>query len=154
MSTSKLLTSLFQYKAWANQELFEALKGLGADAHPGERHAAIRLLNHIDVVDRIFAANLQRDRHGYTATNTTETPTLEALRAAVQETDRWSLDYRPKYRRCGWADGVRQRERPVSRNPGKSCVQFLGSEPGPISGKWPSAARHRRGQNRGTCPRY
>lgn len=93
MSTSKLLTSLFQYKAWANQELFEALKGLDADAHPAERHTAIRLLNHIYVVDRIFVANLQRERHAYTATNTTETPTLEALHAAVQETDRWYLEY-------------------------------------------------------------
>lgn len=93
MSTSKLLTSLFQYKAWANRELFEALKGLDADAHPAERHTAIRLLNHIHVVDCIFAANLQRARHGYTATNTPETPTLEALHAAVQETDRWYLEY-------------------------------------------------------------
>lgn len=155
MSTSKLLTSLFQYKAWADQELFEALKGLDADAHPAERHTAIGLLNHIDVVDRIFVANLQRDRHGYTATNTTETPALEALRAAVQETDRWYLNYRPKYRRCGWADGVRQEERPVSRDQEKSsCVRFLESEPGPVSGKFPSAALHQRGQSHGTCLRY
>lgn len=93
MSTAKLLTSLFQYKAWANQELFESLKALDASTQQAERHSAIRILNHICVVDHIFAANLQQERHAYTATNTPETPTLEDLHAAVQETDRWYLEY-------------------------------------------------------------
>ena len=50
------------------------------------------MLNHIHVVDRIFAAHLRGEPHGFEATNTPETPTLEALRAAVRETDRWFVE--------------------------------------------------------------
>ena len=93
MSTSTLLHSLFKYKAWANEELFAELEKLDPAVHESERHAAIRLLNHIYVVDRIFAAHLSSQAHGYTATNTTETPALAELRAAVAESDRWYVAY-------------------------------------------------------------
>jgi len=88
-----LLHSLFRHKAWANEELFTELEKLDPAAHEAERHTAIRLLNHIYVVDRIFAGHLQGTPHGYAATNTPETPTLAALRDAVLASDRWYLDY-------------------------------------------------------------
>ncbi|MCG4452465.1 DinB family protein [Pseudomonas sp. MMS21-TM103] len=81
MSTHSLLASLFQYNAWANHELF------------AELHAALRILNHIHVVERIFVANLQGQAHDYSATNTPETPTLEALHKAMQATDAWYLEH-------------------------------------------------------------
>lgn len=93
MSTSSLLVSLFQYKAWANDELFAELDKLDPLAHGAERHSAIRLLNHIHVVDRIFAAHLSGTVHGFSATNTVETPAFEALRSAVAQTDRWYVEY-------------------------------------------------------------
>jgi uncharacterized damage-inducible protein DinB len=93
MSTNTLLLSLFQYKAWANEELFAELRKLDPEQHASERHAALRLLNHIHVVDRIFAAHLAGQSHAYTATNTPETPTLDALWQAVAECDRWYVDY-------------------------------------------------------------
>jgi uncharacterized damage-inducible protein DinB len=92
MSASTLLLSLFQYKAWANEELFAEVGKLDPVAHQAERHGAIRILNHIHVVDRIFAAHLSGASHGYGATNTPETPSLDALRADVAATDRWYLD--------------------------------------------------------------
>ena len=92
MSTSTLLQSLFRHKAWANEELYAELAKLDASAHAAERHAAIRVLNHVYVVDRIFAAHLTGVAHGYAATNTTETPTLDALRDAVAASDRWFVD--------------------------------------------------------------
>lgn len=93
MSTSTLLQSLFHHKAWANEELYSELAKLDATAHAAERQAAIRVLNHVYVVDRIFAAHLTGAAHGYTATNTTETPTLDVLRDAVAASDRWFVDY-------------------------------------------------------------
>lgn len=93
MSTSTLLTSLFQFKAWANEELFAGLLALSETTHQAERHSAIRILNHIHVVDRIFAGNLQRAAHSFSATNTPETPTLAALHSATRESDRWYLAY-------------------------------------------------------------
>lgn len=93
MSTSTLLLSLFKYKAWANEELFAELEKLDEATHQAERHTAIRLLNHIYVVDRIFAAHLSGTTHGHTATNTPETPTFSGLRAAVVDSDRWYIQY-------------------------------------------------------------
>ena len=93
MSSASLLISLLQYKAWANQELFAELQRLDPHSQQAELHAAIRILNHIHVVERIFVANLQGLAHGYDATNTVATPTLEELQQAVQETDSWYLEY-------------------------------------------------------------
>jgi uncharacterized damage-inducible protein DinB len=63
------------------------MKFLDEKAHPDERHTAIRILNHTYVVDRIFAGNLQRLEHGYTATNATDSPTLGQLELAVKKSD-------------------------------------------------------------------
>lgn len=91
MSTASLLLKLFRHKAWADDELLAQVARLDGASQAAERHAAIRLMNHIHVVDRIFAAHLAGVAHDYTATNTPETPTLEALAAAITETDRWYL---------------------------------------------------------------
>lgn len=93
MSASTLLLSLFNYKAWANTELFTELRKLDPATHHAQRHTAIRILNHIFVVDSIFAAHLTGSPHSYTATNTVETPTLEALHSAVTELDGWYVQY-------------------------------------------------------------
>lgn len=93
MSASTLFQSLFKYKAWANAELFTELEKVDAVTQAAERHTAIRLLNHIYVVDRIFAAHLAGEAHGYTGTNTPETPAFADLRAAVAALDRWYVEY-------------------------------------------------------------
>ena len=87
MSTT-LLQSLFRHKAAINEEFLAVLDTVAA----GDRVDAIRLMNHIHVVDKIFAAHLRGEPHGFAATNTLETPTLEALRVAVRETDRWFIE--------------------------------------------------------------
>jgi uncharacterized damage-inducible protein DinB len=98
MSASTLLLSLFKYKAWANAELFTELQKLDPVTHHAERHTAIRILNHIFVADRIFAAHLSGSPHSYAATNTAETPTLEELHSAVTESDCWYVEYISKLR--------------------------------------------------------
>jgi uncharacterized damage-inducible protein DinB len=91
--SATLLHTLFRYKAWANRETFAALVRLDIEKYPAERHTALRILNHIYVTDRIWVAQLTGKSHGYEATNTPETPTLEALRDAVFDSDQWYLDY-------------------------------------------------------------
>jgi uncharacterized damage-inducible protein DinB len=87
------LESLFAQKAWANNELFNALAAVDASTHANALHTAIRTLNHIHVVDRIFQAHLKGEPHGYTATNTEATPALDELQFAVAETDAWFQTY-------------------------------------------------------------
>ncbi len=61
--------------------------------HDASRQIAIRTLNHIYVVDRIFRAHLLGETHSYTATNTTGTPELGELDFSVAETDLWFEAY-------------------------------------------------------------
>ncbi|QZA81635.1 DinB family protein [Deefgea piscis] len=96
MSNTSLLKSLFKYKAWANEELFNSLQQLDENTHQAELHAAIRILNHIYVVDRLFVANLQGTPPEYTATNTTETPNFNSLLTSVRNTDLWYIEYTEK----------------------------------------------------------
>lgn len=87
------LASLFTYKSWANNQLFNMLATVTAADHAATVHAAIRMLNHIYVVDRIFQAHLQGEPHGYATTNTDETPELGELQFAVAECDHWFEQY-------------------------------------------------------------
>jgi uncharacterized damage-inducible protein DinB len=93
MSAVMLLKSLLVYQAWANDELLERLAGLDPSRHGMARHAALRLMNHIHVVSRIFAAHLAGIAHGYDSDNTVATPDPAELHAAVGEIDRWYLGY-------------------------------------------------------------
>lgn len=87
-----LLTSLFEQKASINRELFAEMAKVDAQAHPERRHLAIRILNHIHVVDQIFAGHLRGEPHGFTGTNTEATPTLDELRASVERVDGWYVE--------------------------------------------------------------
>ena len=90
--SSATLKSLFGYKSWANAELFARLGSLPPE-HAETLHAAIRTLNHIHVVDRIFRAHLSGEARPFDATNTKETPSLARLRDDVAATDAWYERY-------------------------------------------------------------
>jgi uncharacterized damage-inducible protein DinB len=92
MSNSTLRT-LFAYKAWATDELFQALTKISADLHPNALHSALRTMNHIHVVDRIFRSHLLSEPHCYRMTNTSDTPTLSVLKASAAATDDWYVQY-------------------------------------------------------------
>ena len=90
------LGTLFRYKAWADAELMtllcqpvEALDEAGQAQH----RQAMRLMNHIHVVDRIFIAHLTGQAHTYTATNTPDTPTPEQLSWDMADTAAWLLEH-------------------------------------------------------------
>jgi uncharacterized damage-inducible protein DinB len=79
------LQRLFQFKAWANDELLTTLAGLSHDSPiPG---LAIKALSHTYVVDRIFIAHMTRKAHAYTSANLSEMPTLEDLSADIRASD-------------------------------------------------------------------
>jgi uncharacterized damage-inducible protein DinB len=93
MSAQTLLNSLFQYKASVDDELLGALNALGAKAQSDELRSALRVLNHAHLVDRIFAANLQRLDHSHAASWSSEAPALAQLSSDIRDTDRWYIDY-------------------------------------------------------------
>ncbi|MFZ6654555.1 DinB family protein [Undibacterium sp. TJN19] len=93
MQTKKLLLTLFEYKAWANKDLYELLSSVSPESHPRQVHDALRILNHIYVVDQIFRENLQSRQHSFTALNTPATPLLADLHGAVLELDAWFITH-------------------------------------------------------------
>ena len=90
---SEMLQTLYGYQAWANRDLLDKLALLDERTQATERETALRLVSHQHVVARIFAAHLTGVNHGYASDNTTETPSLDELRAAIAATDRWYQDY-------------------------------------------------------------
>lgn len=90
--STESLRSLFAYKAWANGELFTLLATLPPE-YAEQLHTCMRTLNHIYVVDRIFRAHLSGEPRPFDATNTRRTPALPQLRADVEATDTWYVDY-------------------------------------------------------------
>ena len=52
--------SIFEYKAWANNEIFSSLITIDSSIFPEVVHSAIRVLNHAFVVDEIFVDNYKR----------------------------------------------------------------------------------------------
>lgn len=91
--SNSTLHSLLRYKAWADGELLDALATLDSQQYTEAHHNALRIFNHIHVVDAIFKGNLLGKPHGFGASNTPETPTLTALRTAIGKLDSWYLDY-------------------------------------------------------------
>jgi uncharacterized damage-inducible protein DinB len=87
------LTSLFQFKAWSNAELFDLLAALQGQKPPEALHSAVRILNHIFVVDEIFKAHLTGTAHAHTAANTEATPSIDELAFAVAALDDWYVRY-------------------------------------------------------------
>jgi uncharacterized damage-inducible protein DinB len=85
------LCNLFRYKAWANQELFDALAQLGAESPITA--LAIKALSHTFVVDRIFFAHLRGTAHSFISPNLSEMPRLEALAADLRSSDAEYVDY-------------------------------------------------------------
>ncbi|MEI9940323.1 MAG: DinB family protein [Pseudomonadota bacterium] len=85
------LERLFRYKAWANGELLTALAKLGGQSPITD--LAIEALSHSYVVDRIFAAHLQRKAHAFTSANLSELPSLEDLSAETRASDREYVEY-------------------------------------------------------------
>ncbi|HEX4196797.1 MAG TPA: DinB family protein [Caulobacteraceae bacterium] len=92
MST-KLLASLFEHKAWANQEMFAALRKVPADANRRDMAVILFTLDHLSITDQIFKANISGQSHLFEAVVARAMPNLDELAETVRATDAWYVDY-------------------------------------------------------------
>ena len=91
---NRTLTSLFEYKAWANTELHAVLEAFDAKQHPDEFRAMLRALDHANVVDRIFQCHLSGTAApAFKATHSEPTPSLPELREIIKATDDWYVRF-------------------------------------------------------------
>ena len=91
--SNKLLSSLFEYKAWANRGLYDALLAAPAGEHPAQMAIITITLDHVSVVDRLFQARLVGEPDPFPGIISPVTPTLAELRDTVAKTDAWYVDY-------------------------------------------------------------
>jgi uncharacterized damage-inducible protein DinB len=83
------LQTLVTHLAWANRQLFAALRDVDAfESHRGA-DLIVRALDHIHVVRCIFQAHLQGEPHGYEATQRAVFPSLAELDRESETIDRW-----------------------------------------------------------------
>lgn len=86
------LQTLVTHNAWANRQLFAALRDI--DSFESQQGADLirQALDHIHVVRSIFKAHLLGVAHGYDAPRRTVFPRLEELDRESELIDRWYLE--------------------------------------------------------------
>jgi uncharacterized damage-inducible protein DinB len=86
------LQMLVAHTAWANRQLFAALRDVDSFASQPGADLILLALDHIHVVRSIFQAHLQGEAHGYVATQRAIRPALEELDLEFEAIDRWYVD--------------------------------------------------------------
>jgi uncharacterized damage-inducible protein DinB len=96
---------LTRYNAWADKVMLDAVAALPEGEATKPRATLfknmVHSLNHNLVIDLIFQAHLEGREHGFSARNTAETPSLEALRRDQQKVDEWYI---------AWSDRMTEAE--------------------------------------------
>jgi uncharacterized damage-inducible protein DinB len=86
------LQMLVTHCAWANRQLFAALRAVNSfESKPGA-DSIVRALDHIHVVRSIFQAHLQGISHAHESTQRAVFPSLEQLDREFESIDRWYVD--------------------------------------------------------------
>ncbi|HEU4535991.1 MAG TPA: DinB family protein [Polyangiaceae bacterium] len=86
------LETLVAHVAWANRQLFAALRDVDAFESQSGAALIVRVLDHVHVVSRIFQAHLQGVSHDYESTQSPALPPLEELDRGFEALDRWYLE--------------------------------------------------------------
>ncbi|QSQ27662.1 hypothetical protein JY651_23345 [Pyxidicoccus parkwayensis] len=88
----KPLQLLVTHCAWANRQLFAALRAVDSFESQGGADLIRMALDHIHVVRCVFQAHLQGVSHGFTATQRAVFPSLAELDLESEAIDRWYVD--------------------------------------------------------------
>lgn len=107
MNSQTLLISLYRYKAWADDLMLDAMIEVERAGPPPGFGAALRILNHAHIVDRIFMAHLEGRSHGYGNNEPDDLPSLLNLSTAIRELDQAYVDYVDKLPGEALAEAVR-----------------------------------------------
>jgi uncharacterized damage-inducible protein DinB len=86
------LQMLVTHTAWANRQLFAALRAVDSFESQKGADLIVRALDHIHVVRCVFQAHLQGVSHGYGSPQRAVFPSLEELDRESETIDRWYVD--------------------------------------------------------------
>ena len=93
--SNKLLTALFEYKAWANRGLYDALLAATpvAEEHAMTFATVTITLDHVSVVDQLFKTRIAGEPEPFEGIISPQLPSLAELRDTAAKTDAWYVDY-------------------------------------------------------------
>lgn len=86
------LNLLVTHTAWANRQLFSALRAVDSFESQKGADLIVRALDHIHVVRAIFQAHLRGVSHGFQAPQRAVLPSLDELDREFDTIDRWYVD--------------------------------------------------------------
>jgi uncharacterized damage-inducible protein DinB len=86
-------SQLIDVKRWADRGLYDAVSQNFARLSAEETSIMLRILDHIQVVDRIFQHHLQGVPHTLQAPHSEKIPELRALEKSAKEVDDWYASY-------------------------------------------------------------
>jgi uncharacterized damage-inducible protein DinB len=86
------LQMLITHTAWANRQMFAALRAVDAFESQKGADLIVRALDHIHVVRCIFQSHLQGVSHGFDSPQRAVPPSLEELDREFETIDRWYVD--------------------------------------------------------------
>ena len=97
MKDKGYLQSLLAYNAWANGELYKVVRNMPPDEVAKERPTPLKSilvsLNHLLVVDKIWLAHMNKEKHGIDQLRTVLHENLDELWQARQAMDQTLQDY-------------------------------------------------------------
>lgn len=88
-----LITTLLNYKAWADGRTLDAVGRIDRHAHPAQFDFARQQLNHMVRVEELFRARLSGVAEPHDSTNTVERPELSDLASRLHASNRWLQEY-------------------------------------------------------------
>ena len=88
-----MLIDMLKYKAWADRRTLDAITGIDGHEHPASVAFARQQLNHMILVEELFAARWLGDVAPHSTTNTDDLPTLDELDRRITASNRWLAEY-------------------------------------------------------------
>lgn len=86
-------SNLIRYKQWADRGLCEVATASFDKLESQDATILVRILDHIQVVDRIFQNHLQGKPHSFQAPRSETLPDIQTLCDYFRETDNWYVSY-------------------------------------------------------------
>jgi len=86
-------SQLVGYKRWADHGLYDVIGRDFARLDAQDAAILLRILDHIQVVDRIFQHHLQGEPHAFQAPRSDDLPAFETLAKDVGKLDDWYMTY-------------------------------------------------------------
>lgn len=90
---SQPYSQLIEVKRWADRGLYEAIRRNRSWLSEQETSIMLRILDHMQAVDRIFQHHLQGVPHTFKAPRSEQVPEFQALADSAQEVDDWYASY-------------------------------------------------------------